>query len=261
MRRNPTVPLKEEVKYGHGFFRGEKCPLSGEEGVLVMSPRHLDQFGRIMAGVLRHFPDKFDLVIGNPPYVRQEKIKSIKPYLEKSYSVYTGVADLYVYFFELGTKLLKENAVLNYIISNKWMKANYGKNTRNHLVNYYIDELIDFGDTQIFDGATTYPCIIKLKNKNKMNSKIKSTIIENNRFGILKNYIKKNSFFLSQSNLKSESWNLQNPNILKIYDKITSKCLTLEKIIGDQSYRGILSGLSEVFIINEKHKRCCGWFG
>ena len=59
MRRNPTVPLKEEVKYGHGFFRGEKCPLSGEEGVLVMSPRHLDQFGRIMAGVLRHFPEKF----------------------------------------------------------------------------------------------------------------------------------------------------------------------------------------------------------
>ena len=52
MRRNPTIPLKEEVKYGHGFFRGEKCPLSGEDGVLVMSPRHLDQFGRIMAGVL-----------------------------------------------------------------------------------------------------------------------------------------------------------------------------------------------------------------
>jgi len=61
MRRNPTVPLKEEVKYGHGFFRGEKCPLSGEDGVLVMSPRHLDQFGRVMAGVLRHFPDRFDL--------------------------------------------------------------------------------------------------------------------------------------------------------------------------------------------------------
>ena len=59
MRREPTVPLKEEVKYGHGFFRGEKCPLSGEEGVLLMSPRHLDQFGRIMAGVLRHFPQKF----------------------------------------------------------------------------------------------------------------------------------------------------------------------------------------------------------
>ena len=69
MRRKPTVPLKEEVKYGHGFFRGEKCPLSGEEGVLVMSPRHLDQFGRIMAGVLRHFPDKFDLEMDKQGWV------------------------------------------------------------------------------------------------------------------------------------------------------------------------------------------------
>ena len=77
------------------------------------------------------FPEKFDVVIGNPPYVRQEKIKSIKPYLEKNYVVYHGVADLYVYFFELGTKLLKENAVMNYVISNKWMKTDYGKNTRN----------------------------------------------------------------------------------------------------------------------------------
>ena len=54
MRRNPTIPLKEEVKYGHGFFRGEKCPLSGEDGVLVMSPRHLDQVGRIMAVKYRY---------------------------------------------------------------------------------------------------------------------------------------------------------------------------------------------------------------
>ncbi len=202
----------------------------------------------------KEFPEKFDVVIGNPPYVRQEKIKSIKPYLEKSYSVYTGVADLYVYFFELGTKLLKENAVLNYIISNKWMKANYGKNTRNHLVNYYIDELIDFGDTQIFDGATTYPCIIKLKNKNKMNSKIKSTIIENNRFGILKNYIKKNSFFLSQSNLKSESWNFQNLNSLKIFNRITTNCDKLGDLIGKKANRGILSGADSIFILNEKQK-------
>ena len=79
MRRNPTIPLKEEVKYGHGFFRGEKCPLSGEEGVLVMSPRHLDQFGRIMAGVLRHFPDKFDLEMDKQGWVEaSEFVEAVK---------------------------------------------------------------------------------------------------------------------------------------------------------------------------------------
>ena len=79
MRRNPTVPLKEEVKYGHGFFRGEKCPLSGEDGVLVMSPRHLDQFGRVMAGVLRHFPDRFDLEMDKQGWVEaSEFVEAIK---------------------------------------------------------------------------------------------------------------------------------------------------------------------------------------
>ena len=79
MRRNPTVPLKEEVKYGHGFFRGEKCPLSGEDGVLVMSPRHLDQFGRVMAGVLRHFPDRFDLEMDKQGWIEaSEFIEAVK---------------------------------------------------------------------------------------------------------------------------------------------------------------------------------------
>lgn len=79
MRSKPTVPLKEEVKYGHGFFRGEKCPLSGEEGVLVMSPRHLDQFGRIMAGILRHFPDKFDLEMDKQGWVEaSEFVEAVK---------------------------------------------------------------------------------------------------------------------------------------------------------------------------------------
>ena len=67
------------MKYVHGFFRGEKCPLSGEDGVLVMSPRHLDQFGRIMAGVLRHFPDKFDLEMDKQGWVEAtEFVEAVK---------------------------------------------------------------------------------------------------------------------------------------------------------------------------------------
>ena len=52
MRRPPDEPLKACVKHQHGYFRGEKCQYCSEDGELVMSPRHLDQFGRIMAGVL-----------------------------------------------------------------------------------------------------------------------------------------------------------------------------------------------------------------
>jgi len=75
----------------------------------------------------KEFPFKFDVVIGNPPYVRQEKFKEIKPYFEKKYGVYTGTADLFVYFFERGIKNLKEKGKFGFIVSNKFIRSNYGR--------------------------------------------------------------------------------------------------------------------------------------
>lgn len=74
----------------------------------------------------------FDIVIGNPPYVRQEKIRDMKTKLTK-YEVYTSTADLYVYFYEKGIKLLKERGILSYITSNKWLRAKYGEKLRDYL--------------------------------------------------------------------------------------------------------------------------------
>ena len=70
--------------------------------------------------------DGFDVVIGNPPYVRQEKIKHLKPTFKKRYTCYTGTADLYVYFYERGLQLLSPNGVHTFICSNSWLDVNYG---------------------------------------------------------------------------------------------------------------------------------------
>jgi adenine-specific DNA-methyltransferase len=104
--------------------------------------------------------DGFDIVIGNPPYVRQEQIKDIKPQLKPFYECYTGVADLYVYFFERALQLLKPGGVLTYICSNKYFRANYGEKLRNLLSQKTrIQTLIDFGDAPVFT-AIAYPSII-----------------------------------------------------------------------------------------------------
>ena len=68
----------------------------------------------------------FDVVIGNPPYVRQEKIKDLKPTLRKRYTCYTGAADLYVYFYERGLQLLSPKGIHTFICSNSWLDVNYG---------------------------------------------------------------------------------------------------------------------------------------
>ena len=73
----------------------------------------------------------FDIVVGNPPYVRQELIPSSeKEYLSKHYETYTGYADLYVYFFEKGINILKNGGILGFICSNKYTRVKYGEKLR-----------------------------------------------------------------------------------------------------------------------------------
>jgi type I restriction-modification system DNA methylase subunit len=103
----------------------------------------------------------FDIVLGNPPYVRMETIKPFKPYLEKRYTVYAGAADLYTYFFETGLGLIKPGGRLGYISSWTFFRTGFGKALRRYLRTHAeIETIIDFGDQQVFEGVTTYPVIM-----------------------------------------------------------------------------------------------------
>ena len=94
----------------------------------------------------------FDAVIGNPPYVRQELIKEQKPALKKGYpKTYAGTADLYVYFYEQGVRLLAPAGRLSYVVTNKWLKTGYAKKLREFLAtSTRIGFLADFGHAKHF---------------------------------------------------------------------------------------------------------------
>ena len=103
----------------------------------------------------------FDLVIGNPPYIRQEEIKHLKPHLQKAFSIYKGTSDIYTYFFEQGYKILKPKALLSFITSNKYTRAGYGEPLRAFiLANTQILHYIDLNGLKIFDSATVDTSII-----------------------------------------------------------------------------------------------------
>ncbi|GAB4162838.1 MAG: hypothetical protein Fur005_21780 [Roseiflexaceae bacterium] len=103
--------------------------------------------------------DGFGIVIANPPYVRQELIKELKPKLA-GYATYSGTADLYVYFYERAVELLAPGGVLTFISSNKFFRAGYGQKLRRYLADTTtIHQIIDFGDAPIFT-AIAYPSII-----------------------------------------------------------------------------------------------------
>ncbi|MDW8297601.1 MAG: Eco57I restriction-modification methylase domain-containing protein, partial [Raineya sp.] len=108
----------------------------------------------------------FDLIIGNPPYIRHEEIKHLKPFLQSHYQSYHGTADLYVYFIEKAIQLTQDKGFVSLITNNKWLLAAYGEPLRKLLLQKRLLEIINFGDQQVFTEATTYPNILTFQNQN-----------------------------------------------------------------------------------------------
>jgi len=107
----------------------------------------------------------FDAVVGNPPYVRQESLGDVKPYLAAAYpETYHGVADLYVYFYHQGLRQLRRGGTMSYIVTNKWLRSGYGEPLRGFFAaEGALEEIVDFGHAPIFPDADVFPCIVVLK--------------------------------------------------------------------------------------------------
>lgn len=196
----------------------------------------------------------FDVIVGNPPYVRQEELGEIKPYLEANYETYQGTADLFVYFFEKELKLLKENGYFGMIVSNKWLRAKYGKNLRKFISQFWIEELIDFGDLRVFSDATIYPCIIILKKTKKRNQKVRICKMNTLEFGSLREYVKNNSFSINQNDLTEKEWNIQNREGNELIKKIRNSGKPIIDYVNSKINYGIKTGLNNAFIIEENKK-------
>ncbi|GAA8508258.1 hypothetical protein KKKH55_05720 [Helicobacter pylori] len=98
----------------------------------------------------------FDCIIGNPPYIRQEQIREIKPLLEKQYrDFYNSTADIYTYFFALSYRLLKEKGFNAFITSNKYARAKYGAQLRELLLKKTtIVSYMELNALKVFESAT-----------------------------------------------------------------------------------------------------------
>ena len=194
----------------------------------------------------------FDVVIGNPPYIRQEEIKELKSYLKVNYENYTGASDLYVYFIERSFDLLKNKGNFNFIMPNKWMQAEYGKPVRKFLMKQNIEQIIDFGDLKVFDEATTYPCIF-LASKSIPSETIKTVSVTTLNFEKgFDNYIKFNNHVIGSKGFNTETWVISSATEQNLVLKLKNGFKSLSQFVAGKSFRGILTGLSEAFIITEE---------
>lgn len=211
-----------------------------------------------------HFPEvfrnggRFDVVIANPPWVRDEKIKDQKPGLSRSYETYTGGADLYVYFYERAVKLLKPGGTISFISSNKFFRAAYGKKLRAFLAeNTSISNLIDFGDLPVFD-ATTYPSVLIAKRMNgaQAGHEVKAfTLRSHEELKHFEQVFDENAMTLPQFSLSSEGWLIEDGRVLAILEKMKKAGLSLDVYAEEKIYRGIITGFNEAFVINDETRR------
>ncbi len=193
----------------------------------------------------------FDIVIGNPPYIRQEKIKELKPKLEiEKYQSYNGTADIYIYFFEQGHRLLKDDGVLSFITSNKYTRAKYGKEFRKFtLENSQILEYIDFNGVKVFESATVDTSILTFKKTKNTSDFLYCDIGESYKGEELKGYCDRHGYDYSQADLIADSFTFANPRELKIKKRVEEIGTPLKEW-DVKIYRGILTGFNEAFIID-----------
>ena len=196
----------------------------------------------------------FDAVIGNPPYVRQELLGDFKDYFQQHYEVYHGTADLYAYFIEKGVSLLRKDGLFSYIVANKWMRANYGEPLRRWMKKQRIEEITDFGDLPVFETATTYPCILRIR-KGSAASKFSATQVKTLEFNDLTDYVSKSSYTVNKAALNDEGWSLVNEQSQSLLTRLQGIGVLLGEYVKGQMYRGVLTGLNEAFIIDAETRR------
>jgi hypothetical protein len=202
----------------------------------------------------------FDIVIGNPPYVQIQKFsgQAIQTqWQNQHYETFQKTGDIYALFIEKGVSLLKQNGLLAFITSNKWMRAGYGKSLRHFLATKTQPlKLIDFGGYQVFDAATVDSNIL-ITRQNLEKSTFNACTIQND----FKIEIPLADYFIAHSQImpkmSEDVWVISSGIEQQIKAKIEAKGTPLKDWDVNINY-GIKTGFNEAFIIDtETKERLC----
>lgn len=206
----------------------------------------------------------FDVIIGNPPYISLEKLRKDVPVYakmhrtdeqghlgQKTYNTLESRGDIYSLFVERGLHLLRKGGHLSYIMPNKWEKVMYGRPLRELFLNTNLSQLIDFGDNQIFEDATTYTCIIRMK-KERQDNEILVSSIEKINPETLHEDVEEEKEKFDTTRMSNDIWVISSLDNFNTVERLKTQMTTLGEFVGGESYRGILCGLSKAFNISKE---------
>ena len=198
----------------------------------------------------------FDVVVGNPPYVRQELIADSKPYLEGNYATYHGAADLFVYFYELGIRLLRPGGRLSYVVTNKWLKSGYAEPLREFFHDQaWVREVVDFGHAkQIFPDADVLPVILVAQRPDESSPPAETSICviprDELKIDDLESQASSRAFSVPREALGRPAWQLEPPEVRELMEQLTSENDSLAAVLGAEPSWGIKTGFNAAFLVD-----------
>jgi DNA modification methylase/SAM-dependent methyltransferase len=192
-----------------------------------------------------------DILLGNPPYIRSQLLgRQYATQLRKLYPDITqGNFDLSILFLEHAVRALSEGGIASYILSSKFMASKYGASICKRLAsNMRIINIEDFGDTQLFDGRTTYTCILTFA---KLPPAKRFTVTAypsglNNARGLIKGQ----SFTLSSERLIAHPWDFANGEEQTALNKLRDARNPLLTEVFTGIIQGVRTGANQVFLID-----------
>ena len=200
----------------------------------------------------------FDIVIGNPPYIEAKKLKHIASTLKEKFTVYSGTADLSIYFNELGLNLLAEGGIISYITTNKFFNTQYGEKVRNQLSSQYINTILNFEQVEVFEDVLVSSVIFNISKRKK---KPKNFFIYEKFYKLKfqefkRQFVERQNLFgvYSQDHLNNKEWSFSDMTQLMVKEKIEKKHLLLKDVEGVKIYRGVTTGYNPAFIISNEQR-------
>jgi len=201
----------------------------------------------------------FDIIAGNPPYIRQEHIPNLlqKVYKQK-FNTYYGRADLYVLFYERGLDLLKNKGILGYICANRWIKNKYGTLLRSKIAkNFRLKFFINLEEINVFHmKVLAYPAITVIQKGIKGHTYIALNVcnVTNDLARIAedmllseKGKIISNIKIINNVAVNSDPWLLNDPHILNLIRRLEVMYPTIEDA-EVQIGIGVATGADKIFI-------------
>ncbi|MCL5107934.1 MAG: N-6 DNA methylase [Chloroflexi bacterium] len=211
--------------------------------------------------VLRRPDGGFDAVIGNPPYIRMENFKEIKSYLKAAYASHDERSDLYAYFIERAHSLLSDRGVFGMIVSNKFLRSNYGSPLRRFLSqNAVIERVVDLAGLPVFIGATVRTLILVTSRASSGELTVfYAPPLAAERFRAvtggslsIEQSIAEITYEVPRRVLGQAVWNFAMQDTDSLISGLQSRCQPLAEYCMGQICMGIKSGLTEAFVIDSQ---------